>query len=103
MMMNLRVCYPLRGDDPKVWALTVKKWHQALSHFDITVLGKSFEKAMKQHPDFFPGLGRVIQYAEDFAKTRDNSIPRLGEGDPFRDEGGKEKAKEIMKQLGLAD
>lgn len=60
-MVILRESYPqLVKETPEEWARKVKSYHNKLRRFDVVIVGEACERAIEEHPRFFPTTGQIV-------------------------------------------
>jgi hypothetical protein len=99
LLTRLRVRYGPHKTDPRLWAATTIEYIDELCHYAPDVLEPAMRQAWKASPQFFPGLGLIVECCESILKSR--VVPeshRLEESTPDL-EANKKRIREIIDGL----
>jgi hypothetical protein len=100
LMATLRVYYGKLKIEEEDWRLMLSAWYERLKNNSYIVLSRAFDRAWKQHKDFFPTLGQLQAIIDDLSKT--TLVPserRLEEESNTSHEEAKKRIGEILNLL----
>jgi hypothetical protein len=100
LLSRLRVRYGPHKVDKKLWAQMLKEWAPELTSYDSELLWRGMTKAWRASPEWFPGLGEIIECCESLLpkpSTVEDDLPT--EKTPEQMAEGKRRVREIVKSL----
>jgi len=87
--------------DDSLWKANLSRYHEVLGKFTPEVVARACEGAWKAHPDFFPGVGRLVELCaiQEKAVTASQAGRLLPEASFVESDKSKEVREAALKQV----